>query len=108
MMLEFLQNYWREIIDVAAIILSIVLLCIRKKPVQVVDTVKETILRLLPHCINSSESLPRGQKLSNCLALLSTVLADLGIDFSDDYRRFAAEQVEIILSTPQKKLEVKK
>ena len=105
-MIEFIRIYWREIIDVAALILSIVLLCIKKKPVQVVDTVKETILRLLPYCINSSEVCPRGEKLNNCLALLSTVLSDLGITFTDDYKKFATEQVEIILSTPQKKTEV--
>ena len=43
--LEFIKNYYREIIEVVAILASIVICCIRKKPqkVEVIDTLKELI-----------------------------------------------------------------
>lgn len=100
---EFLSLYWREILEVLAIVVSIVICCIKKRPVQVVDTVKETICRLLPYCISQSEDQPKGKKLEFCMALLASTLEGLGIHFNDDYTKFALEQVEVILSTPQKK-----
>lgn len=103
MFVDFLKLYWREILEVAAVLVSIIICCIKKRPVQVVDTLKETIIRLLPYCIRSAESQPKGEKLAYCLTLLAQTLKDLGIDLTDDYKKFAAEQVEIILSTPQKK-----
>lgn len=102
-MKEFLINNWRIILEAALVITSAVLFIVRKKPVQVIDTLKETIIRLLPYCIQKAESSPKGQKLSVCLKLLKSVLASMGIELNDDYERFASEQVEVILSTPQKK-----
>lgn len=100
---EFLIIYWREILEVVVIVASIVICCIKKKPVQVVDTVKETICRLLPYCISQAENEPKGKKLEFCISLLASTLEGLGISFNEDYTKFAIEQVEIILSTPQKK-----
>lgn len=101
--LDFLKFYWKEIIEICALVFSIVICCIKKKPVKVVDTLKETIIRLLPYCINSSENAPKGEKLNDCINLLADVLRNMGIELNDDYKKFAIEQVEIILSTPQKK-----
>ena len=102
-MIDFLKLYWREILEVVAVLVSIIICCIKKKPVQVVDTLKETIIRLLPYCICKAENAPKGEKLGLCLSLLSECLAELGIELNDDYKKFALEQVEVILSTPQKK-----
>lgn len=101
--INFIKLYWREILEVAAVLVSIIICCIKKKPVQVVDTLKETIIRLLPYCINQAEGAPKGEKLSRCVSILSQVLGDMGINLNEDYTKFALEQVEIILSTPQKK-----
>ena len=102
-MKDFILNYWREILDVLAIVISIILLCIKKKPVQVVDTLKETIIRLLPYCINKAEGCPKGEKLAACLALLGELLSSMDLPFTETDKKFATEQVEVILSTPQKK-----
>lgn len=101
--INFLSDNWKVIIEIVVLLTTIILWIIRKKPVQVVDTLKETIVRLLPYCINTAESAPKGEKLAACLAVLSQVLADMGIELNDDYKKFALEQVEVILSTPQKK-----
>ena len=102
-MKEFLFTYWREILYVICALITIVFFFIRKKPVQVLDTFKELILRLLPYCINEAEKAPKGEKLSASLRFLKSVLADMGYELNADYEKFALEQVEIILSTPQKK-----
>lgn len=102
-MFDFLKLYWREILEVVAVLVSIIICCIKKKPVRVVDTVKESICRLLPYCISQAENQPKGEKLNFCISLLASTLAELGIEFTDSYKQFALEQVEIILSTPQKK-----
>lgn len=101
--IKFIQENWRLILEIALVIVSTVIFIVRKRPVRVVDTLKETICRLLPYCITLAEKAPKGEKLSQCLAILSQLLADMGIDLDEDYKRFAIEQVEIILSTPQKK-----
>lgn len=100
---QFFVTYWRDILSVMVLFASLVLWIVRKKPVQVVDTMKETIVRLLPYCILKAESAPKGEKLSVCLALLKELLEQMGLDLNSDYTKFASEQVEIILSTPQKK-----
>lgn len=102
-MKDFVLNYWREILEVVAVLVSIIICCIKKRPVQVVDTLKETIIRLLPYCILKAESASKGEKLATCIEILKTTLRELGVELNDDYKAFALEQVEIILSTPQKK-----
>lgn len=105
--LEILRDNWKVIVEIVVLLTTIILWIIRKRPVQVVDTLKETIIRLLPYCINQAENAPKGEKLSVCLNVLAAVLADLGIHLNEDYTKFAIEQVEVILSTPQKKGEIK-
>lgn len=101
--LKFLENNWKTIVELVVLLTTIILWIIRKRPVQVVDTVKETICRLLPYCISQAEDQPKGKKLDFCISLLASTLAELGINLSPEYTKFALEQVEIILSTPQKK-----
>lgn len=104
---QFFVNYWREILSAVALIVSIVLWIVRKKPVKVVDTIKEVIIRLLPALINGAEAtgLTGKEKLKLVLDSLSKILIDFGYgdDVVNQYLPFAKEQVEVILSTPQKK-----
>lgn len=107
-MIDFLKMYWREILSVVFFLLSLILYIVRKKPVKVVDTLKEIICRILPALINQAEmieGLSGADKLKLVLDAVVNVLKDDG--FGDDviksYLPFAKEQVEIILSTPTKK-----
>lgn len=104
---QFFVNYWREILSVVCLIVSTVLWIVRKKPVKVVDTLKELIVRLLPALINGAEAthLSGSEKLKMVLDSLSKILIDFGYgdDVVNQYLPFAKEQVEVILSTPQKK-----
>lgn len=108
--LEFLITYWREILQVIILLASFVIWICRKKPVKVVDTLKETILRLLPGCINAAEmqsGLTGKDKLNFCISLVQGSLKEMGIgdDIISTYLPFICNQVEVILSTPQKKKE---
>lgn len=101
--IDFLIDNWKTVVEIVVLFTTIILWIIRKRPVRVVDSLKGTILRLLPYCIREAENQPKGEKLAYCLTLLAQALKDLGVELDDDYKKFAAEQVEIILSTPQKK-----
>lgn len=102
-MKQFIFENWRLLLEAALVLISTILFIVRKRPVRVVDTLKETIIRLLPYCITLAEKAPKGEKLEKCLSLLAELLADMDYELDDFHKKFAAEQVEIILSTPQKK-----
>lgn len=106
--LNFIQVNWRLILEACLVIASFIILLCRKKPIKVLDTLKEVIVRVLPGLINLAESqdgLKGADKLKFVLDQLTLALKDLG--YGDDticqYLPFASDQVEIILSTPQKK-----
>lgn len=106
--LIFLRQYWREILEILALLLSIVICCVRKKPVKVVDTIKEVIIRVLPAFIIKAEASDKkgADKLYYVLDLVKGFLKEMsyGDDVISQYLPFAKEQVELILSTPQKKI----
>lgn len=108
--IDFILTYWREILLCLSFIVSFILSLIRfvKKPVKVYDTLKEIIVRILPALINLAElqiDYSGDKKKEFVIAKLVESLKDLGYgdDVITQYLRFAGEQVEIILSTPQKK-----
>ena len=106
-MKEWIVENYRIIIDVLCVIVSVVIFLVRKKPVKVVDSAKEIVLKLLPGLINSVEcsELKGSNKKDKVLTLLHECLEDLG--YSGDcitlLDAFAADQIEVILSTPPKK-----
>lgn len=106
--LKIINNYWREILEVIAVLISIVICCIRKKPVKVIDSLKGVILRILPAVIIVAEQ--SGKKGADKLELALTLVKDFlknEMDCGDDvisaHLPFIKEQVEAILETPQKK-----
>lgn len=105
--IDFVKNYWFLILPGIEIICTIFVLVLRKKPVKVVDTLKEVIVRVLPSLICAAEKtgLKGSDKLHLLLDELAKVLKELnyGDDVIAQYLPFATEQVELILSTPQKK-----
>lgn len=104
-MKQFFVENWRLILEVILVITSAVVFILRKKPVKVIDTLKEMVVRLLPYCIQQAENteLKGDGKKVFALNLLVELLKDSGFDVSGDLYKFAGEQLEVILSTPQKK-----
>lgn len=108
-MKQFILENWRLILEGCCVIASLVFCLIRKKPVHVVDTLKELVLRLLPGLVNQAEiKLGPGNgsdKLAYVIDTLKGVLKEFGYgdEVISQYLPFALDQVEVILSTPQKK-----
>lgn len=102
-MKQFIIENWRLLLEATLVLISTILFIVRKRPVRVVDSLNEIIVRLLPYCITLAEKAPKGEKLSQCLDLLAKLLADMDYELDETHKKFAAEQVEAILSTPQKK-----
>ena len=107
MILDFIKNYYREIIEVVAILASIVICCIKKKPIKVVDTLKELILSALPGFIVYAEHTDKKgedkKKLVVDLVLNFLRVKGYGDDTLTPYLPFIEDQIESILVTPQKK-----
>ena len=106
---EFLFENWRIILEACLVVTSAIIFCLRKKPVKVVDSIKQDILQLLPGCINAAEmqkDLSGSDKLEFALSLVLGVLKEHGYgdDVVSQYLSFIRSQVEVILSTPQKKV----
>lgn len=105
----FIQN-WRLIMEALLVLVSFIFMIVRKRPTKVIDTIQGLILRLLPGLINQAEikfgSGNGSGKLSFVLQSLKEVLSELG--YGDEvvapYLSFVKDQVEVILSTPQKKV----
>ena len=86
-MKQFILENWRLIVEVVLLVGSTVLFILRKKPVKVIDTLKETIVRLLPGLINLAETKVEysgngSAKLMFVLEQLQKVLRELG--YGDD------------------------
>ena len=106
-MKEWIFENYRLIIDVVLLTMSVIIMCIKKKPVKVVDSAKETVCLLLPGLINLAEAsgLKGDNKKTFVVQKLHECLLDLGYttDCIEILEEFARSQVEVILSTPQKK-----
>lgn len=105
-MIDFLKLYWKEIIEIILVIASVVLCVVRKRPVKVIDTLREVVTRCVPGAIAAAEKQKNlkgdGKKLF-ALSVVRQLIMDLGYEVTDDLMQFASEYIEAVLSTPQKK-----
>ena len=87
------------------VLVSFIFMLVRKRPTKVIDTMKELAVRLLPYCIGQAEntSLKGDEKKRFALDLLRKTIQELGYECLPELIEFAGEQLEVILSTPQKK-----
>lgn len=109
-MMEFLTQYAKYIGIGVVILLEIVILILKKKPVKLVDAVTAFISSVLPQAINQCEAeYPAGhgaEKLEMVVQLVITYLMQsLGLTAfeAEKYRKVIITKTEDILSTPQKK-----
>lgn len=116
--LDFLLQHWKEILWAVLMLVSFtisLILAIRKRGKEnILTSVKEALLEQIPTWAILSEGFSSGQaKKENVLTLgLALVQKMLGRNLSADenafWVSFLTEQLEKILSTPQKKLTVVK
>ena len=54
-MIKFFTENWRILVEICALILSTVLFIVRKRPVKVVDTLKQFLSILIPQYVAHAE-----------------------------------------------------
>lgn len=109
-MFEFVKSYWREILEVVLLLVSVIILIVRK-PVSssVKDSIESNLLKSLPQFIDFVECPGNGStKLNRVIGLgLKFVISKIGRSLTDDeidyWTKFITDSVEAILSSPQKK-----
>ena len=109
-MKEFFFTYWKELACVLGFVivtLVTVITGLKAKKVKVYDGIRTFIVSILPHFINLIESegrKPSEEKLKNCLLAVNVAIRQEFPDFViGSYDDFIVENIEKILSTPQKK-----
>lgn len=105
---DFICNHWDLILSVAVFILSFILALLKKKPVEVVESLKGMLMQLLPYWINEAEAKfpdPKSgnDKINFVIHRASEWFEQQGFKFGLFYNGFVKDQVEQILSTPKKK-----
>lgn len=102
--IEFVKANWTWIIEVLTLLI-VTLITIFKKKVSVIDTVKGTILEVLPVFIAAVERDGDGPaKKEEVLKSVKTYLTRIYPEIKvDQYVSFIKKSIEAILATPQKK-----
>ena len=106
---NFIVENWRLLVDIVIFITSFIFLLSKKKPVKVVDSLEEAINKVLPGLINLAEiqeGLNGKGKKALVLKECESILLELGFlpEMVSNKLPYISSQVEILLSTPQKKI----
>lgn len=109
-MLEFLKTYWREILEVVALIATVIIATVRKKPSSsLVSDIKSRLAVLVPALIKQVETPGNGKEkrdivVGKCLVAIRGFYGrKLQEDESSYWKQYVSNQIEDVLSTPQKK-----
>lgn len=109
MVINFIKDYWREILSVVALLTTTILWIVRKRPVKVLDTIKEFICRVIPTLIREAETffpVGDGKKKLDFVRKKTVELIEEsfpGYKIDTEMVKFIVDQVENILATPIKK-----
>lgn len=103
--IDFILENWQLIAHAVIALVSVIFFILKKKPNQIIDSVAEGILKFLPHALNLAEltALKGVAKKEYCINLIREWARQHSIELTDYYIDFASKQIELILSTPQKK-----
>lgn len=101
---KWLLQYWRIVLEVVLLIASVVILIIKKKPV---NTIMEALIELCISGVLYAERVPgiKGdQKLEEAISYVNDKLLETYPDLDiSRYRGTIKACIELILKTPQKK-----
>ena len=107
--ISFIVSHWRLIAECCCAICALVLFIVKKKPVDVVDGLYSALVKAIPGFIVFAEQevgAGKGDvKLQVVINLATAFINKLypGLKDLSPYIEFVKNQVEVILSTPQKK-----
>ena len=105
-MIQFLQTYWFELALIILTVVSTVVAIIRKKPSKSEAEIKNLIAELVPGFINLAEATAVCGK-TKLMFVIDSIMKRIKCYVSSKDEQYwityISEQVENILSTPQKK-----
>jgi hypothetical protein len=107
--ITFIVDHWRLIADVCAALFCLVMFLLRKRPIDVVDGLYSSLNKVVPGFITYAESkygAGKGTEKLDCVVDLAVAYINKlypGLSDLSDYIEYVKNQVEVILSTPQKK-----
>lgn len=104
--LNFIIQYWKEILTVLGIIITVVLYLVKRRPkVNLLDTIKEDVLELLPVLINKVECDGNGQRKKTAVVELVNkyLQKKYQVQLSPYLADWLSDAIESILTTPTKK-----
>ena len=105
--LNFVQTYWREILEVVTLLASFLIFLCKKVKVEN-PSIISFIDEYLPDAIIAAESCLGPSKGSlKKKTVIDTMMEELKLKFhgikEEKYKKYIERQIELILSTPQKK-----
>lgn len=102
---NFVVKYWKYFSIGLVIVFNLLLFILKKKPIKVVDAIKQFLLINLPEWIRLAESTGASgySKKQFVLDLASSFMKENGFEFTAQYQYFVKQAIEDILNTPQKK-----
>lgn len=102
---DFTVKNWQFVLSFLALCLSLIFSVIRKRPLEVYDTIATVVLKNLPTFINLAEKtdLKGNDKVIYVMNLFKQLFISHGMNFNENYQQLAEKAIEDILSTPQKK-----
>lgn len=109
-MKEFFIQNWRWILEIAFAIIALIFCLIRKKPLgNQLDSILKNLYSLLPILVYDAEQTDfKGQVkkdfvISKCLDYICKKI-NLSPTELEDVKKLISNQIELILSTPRKKV----
>lgn len=104
--LDFITQYWRELISLVILLISVLISLFRKRStLNVADEIKKDVLVILPEMIKAVECAGHGQDKLNAVVLevKKYIKKKYSVKDVDVFIPFIISSIESILSTPTKK-----
>lgn len=108
-MIQFLTSYWKEVLEVVCLIISLVLWLLKKTKIVKQDTILEQLVLRLPVMIRQAEKTDGNgaEKKASVMLYALSWLADMtGESMQEISKKYEAKidvLIEDILTTPTKK-----
>ena len=108
--INWLLDHWELVVSVGLFVLSFILQLLKKKPVEVVSTILETIYKLVPKKVITFEKMyGAGHGSDKKQSVINSVMAEIERCYSltdsqrSIYQYYISDAIEKVLEAPQKK-----
>lgn len=107
--INWLLDHWELVVSVGLFVLSFILQLLKKKPVEVVSTILETIYKLVPKKVITFEKMyGSGHGSDKKQSVINSVMSEIERCYSLNdaqrsiYQYYISDAIEKVLEAPQK------